>query len=666
MALTSTVIRNIYNGDGSTTSFNYTYLIYSNTHLLVQLYNISTGIYTTMVLNTDYTVSNVGSATGGQVAMTVAPAVGYQLNITRNVPYTQLDVYNEYDAFPALQHGTELDLLTMQTQQLADIDTRTFQFGENLVGFSGTIPAPVAGYFLTVNTAGTAFQFSAPPIPGNAISPAANGQAFISTVSTIPTWTTYTLPASAGAANTLMMSNGTNLTFSTASYPATTTINQILYSSAANTVTGISTTNSGILITSAGGVPSFSQTLPSAVQLNIASLSTITTGTWNGTVISPVYGGTGSNLTIAQGDLLYGSAAGIISNLAKNTTATRYISNTGTNNNPAWAQINLANGVTGNLSTANLNSGSGATSATYWEGDGIWAQVNLATGVTGNLGVVNLGSGTSASATTFWRGDASWQKVSLANAVTGNLPVTNQNSGTGATNATFWRGDGTWASPPAGSFNTVLVVTSSGTWSIPADTSLARFKIWGAGGGGGGLGGSAGTTSATGTGGGGAYMEFISSVTPSGTVTTTVGLGGTAGANTGGTGGTGGASSVTGGGLSGTPTANGGSGSLGWNTASSTSGGGAGGTAPSASSSVINIAGSNGFGGIAYGNSASIWSMTGGMSYAQPPFIAQYNTAGAAVTPATGFGNGGCGVGKGATLAGGVGAPGLIIIEYFT
>lgn len=60
----------------------------------------------------------------------------------------------------------------------------------------------------------------------------------------------------------------------------------------------------------------------------------------------------------AQGDVLYASADDTVTGLAKDTNATRYLSNTGTSNNPAWAQVNLANGVTGDLPFANLTQGS--------------------------------------------------------------------------------------------------------------------------------------------------------------------------------------------------------------------------------------------------------------------------------------------------------------------
>ncbi|HNG26001.1 MAG TPA: hypothetical protein PLJ37_01195, partial [Chitinophagales bacterium] len=204
----------------------------------------------------------------------------------------------------------------------------------------------------------------------------------------------------------------------TALYPNTTTINQLLYSSSANTIAGLATANNGVLITDSGGVPSISSTLPNAVQDNITRLGTVTSGTWNATVIGVTFGGTGISSyavgdllyanttttlakladvatgnalisggvgvapsygkigltthvsgtlgvtnggtglnTIAQGDILYGSASNTIAALAKDTNATRYLSNTGTSNNPAWSQIDLTNGVTGTLPFGNGGTG---------------------------------------------------------------------------------------------------------------------------------------------------------------------------------------------------------------------------------------------------------------------------------------------------------------------
>ena len=72
--------------------------------------------------------------------------------------------------------------------------------------------------------------------------------------------------------------------------------------------------------------------------------------------VTVAQGGTGLTST-AQGDILYSSAASTLSALAKDITATRYLSNTGASNNPAWAQIDLTNGVTGILPTANGGTG---------------------------------------------------------------------------------------------------------------------------------------------------------------------------------------------------------------------------------------------------------------------------------------------------------------------
>lgn len=63
-------------------------------------------------------------------------------------------------------------------------------------------------------------------------------------------------------------------------------------------------------------------------------------------------GSTGQT-TVTQGDILYGDATNSWARLAKSATATRYLSNTGTSNNPAWTQVDLTNGVMNVLPPAN-------------------------------------------------------------------------------------------------------------------------------------------------------------------------------------------------------------------------------------------------------------------------------------------------------------------------
>jgi len=97
--------------------------------------------------------------------------------------------------------------------------------------------------------------------------------------------------------------------------------------------------------------------------------------------------------TTSQGDILYSSSDNVISGLTKDATATRYLANTGASNNPAWDQVNLANGVTGTLTVP--NGGTGVVSLTdhgLMVGSGVGAVTSLAEAADGQLPIGSTGN----------------------------------------------------------------------------------------------------------------------------------------------------------------------------------------------------------------------------------------------------------------------------------
>ena len=118
MTISSLNVKNSYNGDGSTTSFAYTFPIHSTAEIQVIL-RAANGTETIQTLNTHYSIVDNGSA-GGQVNFTTAPGSGIAVVLLRNTNLTQETDYISNDPFPAETHEAALDKLTLQQQELQE------------------------------------------------------------------------------------------------------------------------------------------------------------------------------------------------------------------------------------------------------------------------------------------------------------------------------------------------------------------------------------------------------------------------------------------------------------------------------------------------------------------------------------------------------------------
>ncbi len=122
MTVSSTTTRKSANGNGSDDEFPYDFKIFDDDDITVIIRTDSTGAETVKTKTTHYTVSGVGSASGGNVTFTSGniPASGETVVLLRTTARTQLTDYVANDPFPAESHEDALDKLTFITQELEE------------------------------------------------------------------------------------------------------------------------------------------------------------------------------------------------------------------------------------------------------------------------------------------------------------------------------------------------------------------------------------------------------------------------------------------------------------------------------------------------------------------------------------------------------------------
>lgn len=238
-----------------------------------------------------------------------------------------------------------------------------------------------------------------------------------------------------GAGVTDTRSSGTS--WAVANYYESATLNN---SHASTTYTNGATIYINGGITAGSNVSAITNNYALYVASGNVSISTVTSGTWNGTKVSEVYGGTNQS-SYTTGDILYASASNTLSKLAGVATGNVLISG-GVSTAPSWGKVGLTTHVSGNLPVSNLNSGTGASSSTFWRGDGTWSSIS-GSGATSISGYVN--------------GSISGTDISVS--LTNPIPATDLVGTDIATVGTV--SGGSWQANPIGD----AYIASSGVWN---------------------------------------------------------------------------------------------------------------------------------------------------------------------------------------------------------
>ena len=154
--VSTTTTRVTYTGNSSTTVFPYTFEILDDDDIVVVLRTIATGAETTLTKTTHYSVSGVGTVTGGNVTTVATYSSSYQLIIYRNTAKTQETDYVENDPFQAETSEQAFDKLTLIVQDMDEELGRSIRVtpGSSLSGTALEI-TPVASKGIGFNSGAT-------------------------------------------------------------------------------------------------------------------------------------------------------------------------------------------------------------------------------------------------------------------------------------------------------------------------------------------------------------------------------------------------------------------------------------------------------------------------------------------------------------------------------
>ena len=173
--VSSTSSKIIYLGDSASSTFSFTFPVFSQTDIVVSVNNLTTLAITTLTLTTNYTVTLASLGYGGTYNGSVtllgsyaALSSDYQIIIQRVIPYTQLISLSDNSVTPAATYMQGYDRATMLAQQLQEQLNRSLLLPVSQTT-PETLPVPLTGYAIGWASDGSLTNIAATDVGGLAV-----------------------------------------------------------------------------------------------------------------------------------------------------------------------------------------------------------------------------------------------------------------------------------------------------------------------------------------------------------------------------------------------------------------------------------------------------------------------------------------------------------------